>query len=234
MDEFINEYYNLITRGVEFLAAFTGILVFKKYKHTPTKTIIYFLIYAFWVDFIGSYPSFLYKNDLFYLIEGTLIQRNYWWFTIFWWIGLSVFVSYINYQIIENNRLKKIIKYSFYLYIVQILLSIAFRFEYLFTPNEQFIKIASFWMVSLSIIVYYFELLGSDRIIQFYKSVYFYFNSALFCWILIMIPMDFFEKYFVPEDVAYIMLKYKIYLSLNIFLYLTFTTALIFCKPQTR
>ena len=231
MDEFLKEYYGLITSLVEIAAAVTGVILYKKYKLTAVKYIIYFLIYTFFVDLIGGYPSFFKKIGYFHLIEGTLIEKNYWWYTIFWWIGLSTIIFYVNYQVAKNKRLKKILKYGFYLYLSQVILYIAFRFEYLFT-YERFISIASLWMIILSIIIYFFETLRSDRIILFYKSVYFYFNIVFFVWILIIIPMNFFEVYFGTDDWNYVLLKWKIYLTLNIFLYLTLSAALIFCKPE--
>ncbi|WP_282042869.1 hypothetical protein [Winogradskyella flava] len=234
MDEFVKENYSLITYSVEFIAVLTGLILLRKYKNTHAKAIIFFLIYAFLVDFIGSYPSILYKNNLFHLIEDTLIERNYWWYAIFWWVGLSVFMVLINYKVVSNDSLKKILKYSLYVYLLQVLLCLIFRFELIFKPDEQFLKIASFWIVVLSIVVYLFEILRSEKIVLFYKSLYFYLNIIMFLWILVMIPMDFFEVYFRSDDWNYIILKYKIYLSLNIFLYLSISAALVFCKPETK
>ncbi|WP_138433537.1 hypothetical protein [Winogradskyella algicola] len=234
MDEFLKENYSLLTKSVELIALLTGLACFKKYSATPAKYVIYFLCFAFLVDLLGDYPSILKRSDLFHLIEGTLLERNYWWYTIFWWIGLSFFMFYINLKNTTNIRYKKILSYAFYLYLVQILLTLIFRFEYIFRPEERIIKIASLWMVILSIIVYFFETLTSDRIILFYKSIFFYFNSIIFVWVLIMIPMDFFEAYFVQDDWSYVLFKWKVFLLLNIFLYITLSIALVICVPETN
>ena len=231
MDEFLKDNYDLITSLIEFAAAITGVFLFKKYKHTPVKYIIYFLVYTFFVDLIGGYPSFLKKIGYFHLIEDTLIERNYWWYTIFWWVGLSVIMYYVNYQIIKTNRLRKILQYGFYLYLFQVVLFVIFRFKSLFS-YERFISITSLWIIMLCIVIYFFETLRSDKIILFYKSVYFYFNTAFFVWVLIIIPMNFFEVYNIVDDWNYVLFKWKIYLTLNTFLYLTLSAALIFCKPE--
>ena len=47
MEEFLKQYYALITYGVELLAAVTGLLCLKKYKTTAAKYFIYFLVYVF-------------------------------------------------------------------------------------------------------------------------------------------------------------------------------------------
>ncbi|MHA7844471.1 MAG: hypothetical protein ACX93I_14230 [Winogradskyella sp.] len=233
MDEFLKENYDLITSLVEFIAAITGVLLFNRYKKSNVRYIIYFLIYAFFVDLIGGYPSFLKDNGWFHFIEGTLIERNYWWYTLFWWVGLSTIMFYLNYQIVKTIRLKKILKYGYYIYLLQVILYFVFRFEDIFSP-DQFVSIASLWVVVLSIIVYFFEILNSEQIIIFYKSVYFYFNSIFFIWILVIMPLEFFESYFIQDDWNYVLFRWKIHLILNTFLYLSLASVLMFCKPENK
>lgn len=232
MDEFLKNNYTLITSLVEGFAAITGVILYKKYKFTTVKYLIYFLIYSFFVDLIGGYPSFLKQIDYFHLIEGTIIETNHWWYTLFWWIGLSSIMFYINYQVVKTNRLKQILKYGFCIYLLQVILYVVFRFENIFRPDS-FISIASLWIVMLSIVIYFFETLASEKIILFYKSVYFYFNAVFFIWILIIIPLEFFELYFIKDDWDYVLLKWKIYLLSNIFLYFLLSAALMFCKPES-
>ena len=232
MDDFLKENYSLITSLIEVFAAIIGVITFKKYKYTSVKYVIYFLVYAFFIDLIGGYPSYLRDKGYFHLIEGTLIEKNYWWYTIFWWVGLSCFMFFVNYNIVKTVRLKQILKYGFYIYLLQVILYIVFKFEKVFNYN-QFISIASLWIVFLSIIIYFFETLASERIVLFYKSVYFYFNTTFFIWILIIIPLEFFELYFIEGDWDYVLLKWKIFLSLNTFLYMTLSAALLFCKAES-
>lgn len=233
MDEFLKGNYTLITSLVEFIAAITGLLLLRKYKTSKVKYIIYFLVYAFFVDLIGGYPSFLKENGYFHLIEGTLIERNYWWYTIFWWVGLSTIMFFVNYQIVNTLKLKKILKYGYYLYLFQVIIYVVFRFGSIFKP-DQFVSIASLWMVVLSIIIYFFEILNSEQIIIFYRSVHFYFNSIFFVWILIIMPLEFFEAYFIKDDWNYVLFRWKIHLLLNTFLYLSLAAALIFCKTENE
>ncbi|WP_178985480.1 hypothetical protein [Winogradskyella helgolandensis] len=233
MDDFLKENYSLITSFVELFAAIVGVITYKSYKFTPVKYIIYFLVYAFFVDLIGGYPSYLKDIGYFHLIEGTLIESNYWWYTLFWWIGLSSFMFSVNYKIVKTVRLKQILKYGYYIYLLQVVLYITFKFENLFISNE-FISISSLWIVILSIIIYFFETLASEKIVLFYKSMYFYFNATFFIWILIIIPLEFFELYYIEDDWDFVLLKWKIFLSLNIFLYITLSAALLFCKPKAQ
>tara|TARA_Y100000815_G_scaffold230088_2_gene219718 strand:- start:490 stop:1203 length:714 start_codon:yes stop_codon:yes gene_type:complete len=233
IDDFLKYNYSFITHLVEFIPAFVGLIVLRKYKNTTAKYIIYFLIYVFFIELIGSYPEYLQNNGYFHLIEDTLIEHNYWWFNLTWWIGLSSVMFYINYKITKINRFRKVLMYGYFIYLLQIIFYIIFRFEDVF-GSGYFISVASLWIVLLCIIIYFFEVLNSKRVILFYKSLYFYFNSLIFIWILIVMPLDFFEAYFNTDDWNYVYFKWKIYLLSNIFLYLSLAVALLFCKPENE
>ena len=104
MEEFLEQNYALITHFVIISAAVTGIFCLKKYKNVPVRLFIYFLIYVALVELIGNYPTKFREWDIFYLIEGTLFERNYWWFTIFWSIGAILFFTSYYQRIITNLK----------------------------------------------------------------------------------------------------------------------------------
>ena len=98
MFEIINEFLisesSNINLSLEILAAVTGLILFNKYKHTAAKYFIYFLIYIVIMVVIGRY-SYLVQNDgIFSFLQGTLLERNYWWFTVFWKIAAVVFFGW--------------------------------------------------------------------------------------------------------------------------------------------
>ena len=68
IDDFLKYNYSFITHLVEFIPAFVGLIVLRKYKNTTAKYIIYFLIYVFFIELIGSYPEYLQNNGYFHLI----------------------------------------------------------------------------------------------------------------------------------------------------------------------
>jgi hypothetical protein len=234
LEDFFKEYYTLITYSVEFLAAITGIMLYKKYKATHAKYFIYFLVYAFFVDFLGNYPRYLYNLDLFYLIDGTLISENYWWYRLFWWIGLSSFITFINYKVINKSMYRKVLKYFYYVYVIQTCIYAIVNFKLLFSPTNTFLTISSVWMISVAVVLYLLEILQSNRIVNFYKSIYFYINASVLIWTIVIVPVAFYEIYFDNGDWNYVILKWQIYLSINILFYLTLALALIFCKPENK
>jgi hypothetical protein len=216
------------------MAAATGVILYKKYKSSAAKYFVYFLVYAFLVDLIGGYPRYFRNLDLFSLIEGTLIAENYWWYTLFWWIGLSSFMFFLNYKIIEKLIYKKVLKFLFFAYILQAIVYAIVTFKEHFGPTETFLIISSVWMISVTVVIYFIEILQSDRIIYFYKSIYFYINALVLLWTLIITPVAFYEIYFDKGDWNFVILKWQVILSINIVFYLSLTIALIFCKPEKK
>ena len=232
MEEFLKQYYALITYGVELLAAVTGLLCLKKYKTTAAKYFIYFLVYVFILELLGNYPKALKYIDGAYLIKDTLIETNYWWFNLFGRIGFSLFLSIIFYNILTIKIYKKIIKHT-----VSILIYIAFLYSFLnfqtiFKTSDIVLTFISLSLILTCLVLYFLEMLQSYKVLNFYNELYFYISSAFLIWYLITTPLIFYQIYFSTADWSFIFLKWQIFLFANVFMYLTFTFALIYCKPE--
>lgn len=234
MEEFFRQNYVLATLSVELIAAITGFFYYKKYKHTAAKFLVYFLVYAFIIEIAHSYTKFLWDTGNFNLIENTLFEKNLWLSNIFWFGGLVSFVFYINFRIIKKPLYKLALRYCYIIYLALFLIYGIFNFSLLFTIINPFIAILSLWMIFVSVAIYYVEILQSDDLLYFYKSIYFYVNSCVFFWTLIVVPMTFYDIYNLKTDWNFVILKWKIYLFINFTFYLTLTLALIFCKSETK
>lgn len=238
MQDFLLNNFSLILHFVEVLAAIVGLLCLKKYKGTIVKYFIYFLVYVALMELIGAYPIHL-KNyeslsSIRDALEGTLIEKNHWWYLIFWTIGSTIFYSLYFRQLLDSQILKKTIKYLLLLFMVFNLLYFTINCEAIFKPIPIVVRIINVVIVLLSVIFYLTELLQSDKLLKFYKSVNFYIASTLFIWLLVFTPLLFFDDYFSTKDMAYVKLKATVILCCNIFMYLTFSFALIWCKPQNN
>ncbi|GFZ85924.1 hypothetical protein GCM10011531_16520 [Aquaticitalea lipolytica] len=234
MEEFLKQYYALITYGVELLAAVIGLFCLKKYKTTAAKYFIYFLVYAFFVDLLGGYPRFLRTFNLSYLIENSVIKANYWWFTIFWNIGAVLFYSFLFRKIISKEISNKVIKYSTFVFLLFSICSIALNYNSFFNESLRIINVFGTIIILMSVILYFIEMLKSESVLNFYKSLYFYIGAVIFIWWLIITPIVFYEIYFSTSDWNFVFLKWQIFLFANVFMYLTFTFALIYCKPELK
>ncbi|MFG6687478.1 hypothetical protein ACGK9U_12905 [Mariniflexile sp. HNIBRBA6329] len=232
MNEFLLEYKNTLTFSVEILAAVTGLLLYKKYKLTAAKYFIWFLVYLSICDFLGSYVKYI-KNDGFLsFLKDTVFVRNYWWATLFWVIGAILFFVFYYSKILKTIIFKNFIKYSGYTFFIFSFTYIVFNWDDYFKRYFLVLDVLGATIIFLCSIFYFIETLQSDKILTFYKSLNFYISSAIFIWWLITTPLVFYDVYNSNSDWNFIFLKWQVYLFANILMYLTFTFALIWCKPE--
>ena len=232
MNEFLLEYNNTITSSIEILAAVTGLLLYKKYKFTAAKYFICFLVYLSLCDFLNSYVHYIYNDGFLSFLKDTVFIWNYWWSTIYWKIGAIMFFVFYYNKILENKIFKTSIKYSGWFFFLFSVVYIIFNWDDYFIRFFPIISILGAIIIFLCTIFYFIEVLLSDKILTFYKSINFYISAAIFIWWLIITPLVFYDIYNSNKDWNFIFLKWQIYLFANIVMYLTFTFALIWCRPQ--
>lgn len=232
MKEFLYEYYSLLTKSFEILALFVGLIVYKKYKNTQVKYFIWFLGWIVLIEFIGTYPKYLRDMGLYHFIKDTIIERNYWWYTVFWTSATTIFYSWFLSQVYESHIFKKIMVFCRYLFVIILLTTIILDFKNFFNFRANHLVLLNFSIILLSSIFYLFELLNSEKLLNSFKSVYFYIAMILFVWWLVTTPLNFFEIYNSDSDWDYVTIKWTIKLIANIFMYLGFALALIFCNSE--
>ncbi|MEZ4792157.1 MAG: hypothetical protein R2783_01375 [Gelidibacter sp.] len=238
LDEFLKQHYTLLTHSVEILAAITGLFCYGKYKSTPVKYFICFLVYVAIIELVGSYPGYVAKygflKEAKAFLKGTKFERNYWFFTIFWIIGSALFYGLYFREILKSKFFKKILKYLILLFLVFSIGYIALYWSLFFTGRTILIDIFGVIIIMLGIIFYLVEILRSDKILRFYKSIDFYIAAILIIWYIIVTPLSFYSIYFTKADWSFVMLKYQIHLLANICMYLSFAFALLWCNPKTN
>ncbi|HLV15181.1 MAG TPA: hypothetical protein VKY41_08375 [Xanthomarina sp.] len=238
MEAFFIQNYNLITRFFEILAVVTGLWYFKKYRETSAKYFIYFLVYAFLVDFIGAYPdhfnNFKFLNKFQTLIQGTKYQYNVWWFTLFWDIGAVLFFAFYYHNILKSTLFKNMVKMLSFLFIGYTVYYLMFHWNDLFIKTLPVICILGGVIILLCVILYFIEMLLSDKVITFYKSLNFYISVAIFIWWLIVTPIVFYDIYNSTADWNFVFLKWQIYLFANIFMYSTFSVGLMVSNSESN
>ncbi len=151
---------------------------------------------------------------------------------MYWKIGAILFFSFYYYRYLINKSFKRIVKYSGYSFLVFSIIYILFNWDDYFIVFFPIIDILGAIIIFLCTAFYFFEILNSEKILTFYTSINFYISAAIFIWWLIITPLVFYDIYNSHYDWNFIFLKWQIYLFANIVMYLTFTFALIFCKPE--
>lgn len=235
MSDFLRDYYSEITILVEFLAAFTGIFFLPKYSESVVRIFIYFLVYVFFLEFLSYLvyiSDFKSMNKVRNLIDGTIFKRNYWWLTIGWYVIATIILVYFYFKVLRDKSYKILIKILGLLFICFSLIYLFLNIDKLWNQFFPLLNNLSSFVILSSIVLFFFELLKTDRILDIKRSFYFFVSAALFIYLLVITPLSFYNIYFRNVDWNYIFLQMDIYLIMNTFLYLTFAFALIWCKPE--
>jgi len=134
----------------------------------------------------------------------------------------------------SNMLQKRIIKYlSTVFVLIYIYFFINKIHEIPSSPNIIFYILNSILIVTV-VLMYFTEVLKSEKILSIFHSMSFYIGSTILLWNLIMVPLTFYDVYFNRSDMAFSILKAFIFLGCNTLMYLTFSFALIWCKPQNN
>lgn len=236
MEEFIRQNYYYINEGVIVLAALIGLICLKKFRYTHTRYFIYFLVYVVCIELLGYYPSYAYKDGnltwIGRLTEGTIVEENFLWYTIFWQLGSALFLSFYFIKILKNRSYKKLIRFSMVFYLLFFVIYSVMNYQIYYSDMIKPIWISGLIQSVLCIILYFFEVLNSDKILSFYNSVAFYVAGVFFIWLLIKTPLAFYQVYYSKADWNFVFLRRDIILFANLFMYLSFVFAFLWCKPE--
>ncbi|WP_159021255.1 hypothetical protein [Formosa sp. L2A11] len=236
MDDFLIKNYSVLTKAFEYAALITGLLTYRKFKNTPIKYFILFILYTVLVEMGGSVPRQLYPGGLLenyeYLLAYKFFFSNYWWYGLFWTIGSVLFWSFFYQQIIHIKSYRTILNISTYIFVVCISIYTIMHIDQFFKTVLTFNKIFGSIIILMAIVLYFLNVLQSDIILSFYKSIYFYISMILFFWWIITMPLYFYQKFVFVDTTALINLLKLTRLFANVLMYGTFVLALAFCKPE--
>jgi len=238
IEAFFRDNHYSLTMVFEFIAGLVGILCLKKFKNSTSRYFIYFLISAVIADFIGSYPYYIDKiewlDPIYRWIEGTMFLEGNWWTTLYWSVGAALFYAFYFGKILNQKRFKRMLRYASILLVLVSLISIVFDWKSFMLSSVISIEIVSFGLIVMVSFFYFLEIINSEKILTFYKSLNFYIAVIIFIWKLVTTPLLFYDMYLTSSDWAFVLLKWKIIIFFNMFMYLSFAVALIACKPEKK
>jgi len=236
VNDFIKEYFLCLNEGVIVLAALIGLLCFNKFKSTIVKYFIFFLVYVVVIELLGYYPRFSRSYESFFwiqsLVKGTIFEQNFLWYAIFWKIGSALFISFYFRLILKNKINRDLIKYLALFFVLFSVIYIAFNYQIYYTSDLKLIQFFGAFIILLCVVLYFLEVLQSNKVITFYKSFNFYIASVFLIWFLIKTPIAFYQIYYSSADWSFVFLRRNIILFTNLFMYLTFIFAFLWCKPK--
>lgn len=184
MKEFLLNNYSIITHGIEIFAALTGLFLYKKYRLTPVKYFIWFLVYIVIMVQIGFYTRYVAIYDSLSsfreLLKGTLFQRNYWWFTIAWSMVSVVFFSFYYSKVLNSVFNKKVLKITTLSFVLVSLFTITTNWRDFFIKPFPIISVFGAFVILQCVLFYLLEMIKLPNILDFHRSINFYITCTIF------------------------------------------------------
>ena len=206
---------------MEFLAAFTGsIFLLLNFKVTKYKRLfVYFLWSVFIVDQIGGYSLWAYFDNYQTapFLKDSPFSRNTWYFNLAQIYFFVCYAYFIQAEIL-NPKLKAFIKYGSGIYLIYSIGLIALGSDIFVAYNLPILLVGAIW-ISVSVGVYLYDFLNSDKILFFKKNLFFFVFTGVLIYYLIVQPINIYSAYFTKSNPEFIEVFASVMRYANIFLY---------------
>jgi len=209
----------------ELLAAIVGTIFFYKYKSTPLK---YFLLLLWYITFTEFFNSFAKENEFLIYINDNCVRYTHWLYNLLYFVFFIVIhIIYLN--SVKNSKYKLWIKIFVLSYILISIINWSFIQNFILEASELPYVIGSLFLI-ISIIFYFIELLKSNKIIVFHKTLLFWISVGLLFFHTGTIPFSL--QYNGYSLIPGIHKLFLIVYILAILMYLIFTFGFIWSKKE--
>ena len=103
-----------------------------------------------------------------------------------------------------------------------------------FKEDSVFTAIAGTLLLLLVNVLFYFDLLKSNQILNLKKQLPIYISVGVLVFYLCVTPIDLFSQYFKRVNELFVNVKAIIYIIANILMYTTFTIGFLVCAKNKK
>jgi hypothetical protein len=217
----------------EILAAIAGTYYLKKgATNRITRWLVIWLWVTVFVEIVCSYAPVAYFSNYQYfsIVKDTRFEDSSWIFNIYVIANLTFFILYFA-SFVKGRLLNQIIKYSAILYVLASLMYL-FITDVYFIEISQFSSIAGTLLLLTVIVLFYFQLLKSDTILNLKYFLPFYISIGVLIFSLCITPFDIFSEYYSKEYIIFWRIKKITFLLINVFMYSSFILGFIICRRK--
>ncbi len=237
--EFYIEKKIYVTFLMEFLAAFTGsiFLVLHPKVAKNKRFFVYFLWSVFIIDVLGGYSLWAYFDNYqtASFLKDSPFSRNTWYFNLAQIYFILCYSYFIQSEIL-NPKLKTFIRRGTGIYLIYSIGLILLGSDIFQAYNVPILLVGAIW-ISVSVGVYLYDLLTSDKILNFKRNLFFYVFTGILIYFLIVQPINIYSVYFLEANPDFINLFASVLRYANVFLYGMYVIgfmAVIFNRTENR
>ena len=224
----LNTFGNFVPYS-ELLASIFGLIYYYKYKNTPVKYFLFLLCYITLTEFTAWFASSNRVESLLFLNENGRYY-NFWFYNL---LRIVTFITlfFIYLRSINTKRYQKWIKIFIGIYSGLTLINWIFIQSFTFEMSETPKVVGSVFLI-ITILFYFIELLRSEKIIVFHKTLLFWISVGLLLFYTGTIPFSLkVNGYALIPGIHELFL---IIYVLAIIMYLTFTFGFIWSKKESH
>ena len=223
---------------LELFAAIAGVYYLKKVPviSRPSKMLVAFLWFTFLIEVIASYSPIAYFSEyrFFSFVEDSVFRRNRWLYNIYNIIGPVFFVYYFR-SYINNKIYKKLLLILTILFVISSCINLALT-DVFFKFESQYVNLAGTFLLFFSIILFFFQLLKSDHILNLKRFLPIYIAIAVMLFSLCVTPLTIYSEFFRTStgNQLFVDLHVRALLYSNIFMYSFFILGFIICSRTKK
>ncbi len=214
---------------LELIAALAGSYYYLKTKSEKIRPFVWYLWVVVCVETLGMYGFLLqynYDNEIFIWIKNSVFCYNRWLYNLYELASIVLFGIFY-WRVIDDNLSKKVVRFSSTAYVIFSILYFIFSDDF-FIKSIPYNFLLATIIVFLFVMLYYRQVLNSDRIMLFYKSPIFYISSGLLLWYLGVAPLFIFDGYFYEVNQNFVEFRSLYLLIANILLYSCYTFGFLY------
>lgn len=231
------EYFYIHLLPVYFLeltAALAGSYYLKKVGNVKTdaKVLVYYLWLVVFVESVGFYPVYAYftNYETLSFIKDTPWERNYWWYNSYHLVKFAALYYYFILQLTSRTK-RKIFTYISIVYLCCSILYLIFSGEF-FYQYSTFDAIVGTLLLVILIFFYFFDLLQSEKVLDFYKTLPFYVSIGILVWQVVVTPLFIYSLYFTTRSPEFVELNAIVLQLTNFFLYGVLIAGFLICSSK--
>lgn len=225
MLEFLIESDYYISLLFELLAAISGIIYLRKCQKVrlEIKLFVYYLILIFFLELYGLIPiwAWLDNYETLPFLKDSVFRRNLWWANSLRIIS-TLCISNIYIKFLSDRKQRKILTWLVIGFVIFSIVSYS-TFGEFFNAYDPYAETLGVFVFMIVIGHYYFEILKSDKILNFYADLRFYISVGILLWSLCIIPIEIYSTFFSTKNPLFIEMNLIFFQYATIALYSIYT-----------